>query len=160
VARLLLSVSISFLLSISLAAHASAQAPAQALSTVDGKAVVARANAAMGCSLVGKDTTFKVVGTLKLADGTTVMPVTIQSQGAHRWRSELDTPKGHKVTIISDGEGQVQHATLAFSTRACRQASALGEPGMGVPACGRAPSRGGRGALRGQGGRTQLRQSC
>jgi|SRR5882724_3221460 len=77
---------------------------------VDAAAILRRSSAAMGCSVIGNDTTIAVKGSLRFADGTTVMPVTIQSQGNHRWRSELETPKERKVTIVNDGKGQIQHA--------------------------------------------------
>jgi outer membrane lipoprotein-sorting protein len=93
-----------------ISAWASAQAWAQTLSAADGKAVVARANVAMGCSLVGKDTTIMVSGYLKAGSLPNPMPVTIQSQGNSRWRSDLDAPKELKVTIVNDGRGQIQHA--------------------------------------------------
>jgi hypothetical protein len=76
----------------------------------DATAIVQRANAAMGCGAVGQDTTISVSGTLKASSVPNPMPVTIQSQGNRRWRSELDTPKEHKVTIVNEGKGQMQHA--------------------------------------------------
>jgi outer membrane lipoprotein-sorting protein len=91
-------------------AHAPARIPAQTSPAVDGTAFVARANAAMGCSLVGKDTTIMVTGSVKAGSLPNRMRVIIQSQGNTRWRSELDTPKEHKVTVINEGKGQMQHA--------------------------------------------------
>lgn len=88
-------------------AGAAAAAPAAG---ADATAIVQRANAAMGCGIVGKDTTITVSGSLKASSLPNPMPVTIQSQGNRRWRSELDTPKEHKVTIVNDGRGQMQHA--------------------------------------------------
>ena len=72
----------------------------------DATAIVQKSYSAMGCATVANDTTVEVHGNISLADGT-VMPVTIDSQGNHRWRSELDTPKGHKTTIVNDGHGQM-----------------------------------------------------
>jgi hypothetical protein len=83
---------------------------AQAAPGLDGMAILQRSSAAMGCSVLGKDTTVTVRGSLKPSDGGTVMQVSIQSRGNSEWRSELDTPKGRKVTIVSDGKGQMQHA--------------------------------------------------
>jgi hypothetical protein len=92
---------------LSFTTNALAQAPAP---VIDAMAILQRSSAAMGCSAIGPDTTIAVRGTLRLGDGTTVMPVSIQSQGNHRWRSELDTPKERKVTIVNHGQGQIQHA--------------------------------------------------
>jgi hypothetical protein len=80
----------------------SQQAPA-----VDGASIVQRSLAAMGCAAITKDTTAMLSGSLTLADGT-VMPLTMYSQGDSRLRSELDTPKGRKVTIVNEGKGQMQ----------------------------------------------------
>ncbi len=80
----------------------SQQAPA-----VDGTSIVQRSFAAMGCAAIARDTTATLRGSLTLADGT-VMPLTMFSQGDNRLRSELDSPKGHKVTIVNDGKGQMQ----------------------------------------------------
>lgn len=74
----------------------------------DGTGIVQRSFVAMGCAAITKDTTAALTGSLTLSDGT-VMPLTIFSQGSNRLRSELDTPKGHKVTIVNDGKGQMQH---------------------------------------------------
>jgi hypothetical protein len=88
---------------------AGAAAAAQAAG-VDAAGIVQRANAAMGCGIVGKDTTITASGSLKASSIPNPMPVTIYSQGNRRWRSELDTPKEHKVTIVNEGKGQMQHA--------------------------------------------------
>jgi hypothetical protein len=64
----------------------------------------------MGCSVINPATTIAVSGAIHLADGVTVMPVTIQSQGERSWRSELVTPKERKVTVVRNGRGQIQHA--------------------------------------------------
>lgn len=76
----------------------------------DATSIVQRASAAMGCGLVTNDTTIMVSGSLRAGSIPNAMRVTIQSQGNTRWRSELDTPKERKVTIINDGRGQMQHA--------------------------------------------------
>lgn len=78
-------------------------------STLDANAIVLRAYTAMGCSTVNKDTAITLTGTLHLAGSETSMPLAIRSQGNARWRSELDTPQGHKVTVVNDGEGEVRH---------------------------------------------------
>jgi hypothetical protein len=49
-----------------------------------------------------------MTGNLNLSDGT-AMPLTIHSQGDDRLRSELDTPKGHKTTVINAGRGEIRH---------------------------------------------------
>jgi hypothetical protein len=82
----------------------SQQAPA-----VDGASIVQRSLAAMGCAAIARDTTAMLSGSLTLADGT-VMPLTMYSQGDNRLRSELDTPKGRKVTIVNEGKGQMQQS--------------------------------------------------
>ena len=74
-----------------------------------GKAVLQRAFAAMGCDKLGPETPITVTGTLTPAGGT-AMPLTISSQGDDRWRSELDTPKGHKTTIINGGRGEMHRS--------------------------------------------------
>jgi hypothetical protein len=82
----------------------SQQAPA-----VDAGSIVQRSLAAMGCAAIARDTTATLSGSLTLADGT-VMPLTMYSQGDSRLRSELDTPKGRKVTIVNEGKGQMQQS--------------------------------------------------
>jgi hypothetical protein len=77
---------------------------------VDGASIVQRSLAAMGCAAITKDTTAMLSGSLTLADGT-VMPLTMYSQGDSRLRSELDTPKGRKVTIVNEGKGQMQQGS-------------------------------------------------
>lgn len=77
---------------------------------VDPSVVLRQASQAMGCSVINPTTTISVFGAIHLADGVTVMPVTIQSQGERSWRSELVTPKERKVTVVKDGRGQIQHA--------------------------------------------------
>src|SRR5215471_855124 len=79
-------------------------------SGADARPILQRASSAMGCSLVGPDTTITVNGTITVKSSSMVMNVSIQSQGNNRWRSELDTPKGRKVTVVNDGKGQMQHA--------------------------------------------------
>jgi outer membrane lipoprotein-sorting protein len=64
----------------------------------------------MGCGLITNNTTIKISGLLQAASMPNPMAMTIESQGNTRWRSDLDTPKEHKVTIINDGKGQIQHA--------------------------------------------------
>lgn len=76
---------------------------------VDATPIVQRSIAAMGCAALGPDTTATAKGALTLADGT-AMPLTIYSQGNNRLRSELDSPKGHKITIVNNGKGQMQHS--------------------------------------------------
>lgn len=76
----------------------------------DPHPILQRASAAMGCSLIGTDTTIAVTGTITVKGTGALMKVSIESQGNNRWRSELDTPKEHKVTIVNRGKGQMQHA--------------------------------------------------
>lgn len=83
---------------------------AQQPSTADAAAILERASSAMGCSVLNPTTTISVSGAIHLADGVTVMPVTIQSQGERSWRSELVTAKERKVTVVNNGKGQIQHA--------------------------------------------------
>jgi len=73
-----------------------------------GKDMLQRTFAAMGCGNLGVETPISVTGSLNLSDGT-VMPLTIHSQGDDRLRSELDTPKGHKTTVINAGRGEIHH---------------------------------------------------
>jgi hypothetical protein len=111
-ARMHVGAFLSFFLAIPILAQQTGTTTNQSPPQPDPQAVaiLQRSLAAMGCYLVGRGTSIKVVGVLKLADGTTVMPVTIQSQGNSRWRSDLDAPKEHKATIVNDGRGQIQHA--------------------------------------------------
>jgi hypothetical protein len=83
---------------------------AQQTAPVDPVAVLRQASQAMGCSLINPTTTISVSGAIHLAEGATVMAVTIQSQGERSWRSELVTPKERKVTVVNNGRGQIQHA--------------------------------------------------
>lgn len=76
----------------------------------DAKIILLRANSAMGCAAINANTTIAVSGSLQAAGNPTPMHLTIQSEGNQQWRSELDTPKERKVTIINNGKGQVQHA--------------------------------------------------
>src|SRR5262245_3256047 len=73
-----------------------------------GKNTLHNTFAAMGCNNLGAETPISVTGNLHLSDGT-VMPLTIHSQGDDRLRSELDTPKGHKTTVINAGRGEMRH---------------------------------------------------
>jgi hypothetical protein len=82
-----------------------AQAPGS-----DATALIQRASTAMGCGVVTNSTTISVSGSVTVASIPGLMHVTIQSQGSSRWRSDLDTPKEHKVTVVNDGRGQIQHA--------------------------------------------------
>ena len=76
----------------------------------DAQALLARAYAAMGCAALSKDTSITLTGFMKLPSSTgQAMRLTIHSQGNNRWRSELDTPKGRKVTVVNAGEGEIQH---------------------------------------------------
>jgi hypothetical protein len=81
---------------------------AQQSPTVDPTIVIQRAQSLMGCGIVTKETTITVSGSLK-ADSLAPMPITLQSQGDRRWRTELDTPKEHKITVVNEGKGQMQH---------------------------------------------------
>jgi len=76
---------------------------------VDATPIVQRSLLAMGCADLGPDTTATARGALTLPDGT-AMPLAMFSQGNNRLRSELDTPKGRKVTIVNSGKGQMQHS--------------------------------------------------
>jgi hypothetical protein len=73
-------------------------------------AILQRSSAAMGCTNINATTNITVIGHLQPSSTATSMLVTISSQGNSRWRSELDTPKGRKVTVVNDGKGQIQHA--------------------------------------------------
>lgn len=79
-------------------------APAQ-----DARAIIQSSYRAMGCSIVGSNTSITATGTLKSDASGAQMRVTIYSQGFDRLRSELDTPREHKVTIVNGGKGQIQH---------------------------------------------------
>jgi outer membrane lipoprotein-sorting protein len=76
----------------------------------DAHAILQRAANAMGCNTVTPVTNIVAVGHLQASGISAPMPLTIYSQGNSRWRSELDTPKEHKVTIVNNGKGQIQHA--------------------------------------------------
>lgn len=84
-----------------------AQIPGNA---VDAQSILQRASATMGCSSITPATEIRVTAHLQTASVPAPMAVTIDSQGNSRWRSELDTPKEHKVTIVNNGRGQIQHA--------------------------------------------------
>ena len=88
----------------------SLQLQAQQAPSIDATAVLRRASQSMGCSVLTPVTTISVAGSVHLADGVTVMPVMIQSQGDRSWRSELVTAKERKVTVVNNGKGQIQHA--------------------------------------------------
>lgn len=95
------------LLAIAFALPAGAQISGSA---VDAQSIVQRASAAMGCSIVNPATEIRVTAHVQTPSIPAPMALTIDSQGNSRWRSELDTPKEHKVTIVNDGKGQIQHA--------------------------------------------------
>lgn len=76
----------------------------------DATAIVQRSIAAMGCSGIRAATTISVHGTLTASSVTVRMPLTIDTLGNDHWRSELDTPKEHKVTVVNSGRGQTQYA--------------------------------------------------
>jgi outer membrane lipoprotein-sorting protein len=77
---------------------------------MDSRNIIQRAYAGMGCLDIGNDTTIFVTGSLKLADSQTAgMPITIQSKGSRRWRSEIVTQKGRRVLVVNNGIGQIQH---------------------------------------------------
>jgi len=101
VCSLLAVVAIAFTL------NTSAQMPA---THADARSIVERSSAAMGCSLINPNTGIHVAAHLQVTSLPAPMALTIDSQGNSRWRSELDTPKEHKVTIVNDGRGQMQHA--------------------------------------------------
>jgi hypothetical protein len=115
--RMLLTIFLGFivLLKGALFAEGSISSPsatptAGEASSSDVQALLARAYAAMGCAALGKDTSITLTGLLKLPSSTgPAMRVTIHSQGNDRWRSELDTPKEHKVTVVNAGQGEIQH---------------------------------------------------
>src|ERR1700756_3236085 len=75
----------------------------------DARSILQHANSAMGCSAVGSNTSITISGSLKSEPSGAQMHVAIHSQGLDRWRSELNTPKEHKVTIVNGGKGQIQH---------------------------------------------------
>jgi outer membrane lipoprotein-sorting protein len=75
----------------------------------DARAILQHASISMGCSAINPTTNIAVSGTLHASSVAAPMALTIITQGNSRWRSELDTPKGHKVTIVNDGNGQIQH---------------------------------------------------
>ena len=72
--------------------------------------IIQRANAAMGCNAIKKDTTISVRGFLRASSVPSPMPVAIDSLSNDRWRSELVTPNERKITVINAGKGHVQHA--------------------------------------------------
>jgi hypothetical protein len=76
----------------------------------DGTGIIRRASTAMGCSLVGQDTSISIQGTLTASSLAVPMHVRIDTQGNDRLRSELDTPKERKTTIINVGRGQIHHS--------------------------------------------------
>jgi hypothetical protein len=94
--------SLIYVLSIALSAH-SQPSP-------DARAILQHASISMGCSAINSTTNIAVSGTLHASSVSAPMALTIFSQGNSRWRSELDTPKERKVTIVNDGNGQAQHA--------------------------------------------------
>lgn len=79
-------------------------------SAIDAQSVIQRASAAMGCSIINPATNVRITAHLQVPSIPGPMGLIIDSQGNSRWRSELDTPKEHKVTIVNDGKGQMQHA--------------------------------------------------
>lgn len=95
------------LLAIAFSVTASAQTPAN---SANARSILERSSAAMGCSLINPNTVIHVAAHLHVTSLPAPMALTIDSQGNSRWRSELDTPKEHKVTIVNDGKGQMQHA--------------------------------------------------
>ena len=76
----------------------------------DATGILQRANGAMGCNSIGAATTISVRGMLTASSLAAPMPLTIDTLGNDHWRSELDTPKEHKVTVVNSGRGQTQHA--------------------------------------------------
>jgi hypothetical protein len=84
----------------------------------DGTGIIRRANAAMGCTLVARDTSISIQGTLTASSLATPMHVKIDTQGNDRLRSELDTPKERKTTIINAGRGQIHHGDGKVTTLA------------------------------------------
>lgn len=75
----------------------------------DASDIVRRANIAMGCGVIQRDTAISIQGTLRPSSLATAMHVKIDSQGNNRLRSELDTPKERKTTVINEGHGQIHH---------------------------------------------------
>jgi len=63
----------------------------------------------MGCGVIGRDTSIRVEGTLTASSLPAPMHVTIDTQGNDRLRSELDTPKERKITVVNAGRGQIHH---------------------------------------------------
>jgi hypothetical protein len=84
-------------------------APAQAPGA-DATVLLQRAKVAMGCNTITPTTTVTAQGTLKASSIAASMPIRMQTLGNDHLRSELDTPKEHKVTVVNSGRGQVQHA--------------------------------------------------
>lgn len=76
----------------------------------EARATLQYATLSMGCSAINPTTNIAVSGTLHASGVPAPMALAIFSQGNSRWRSELDTPKEHKVTVVNDGNGQIQHA--------------------------------------------------
>jgi hypothetical protein len=102
-ARLLARISIAYV--VVLASHPiAAQIPGS-----DANGIVRRANMAMGCDLVQHETAISIQGTLTASSLASPMHIRIDTQGNDRVRSELDTPKERKTTIINEGKGQIQH---------------------------------------------------
>lgn len=81
----------------------------QTVAQNQGKDMLQHSFAAMGCGNLGTETPIRVTGNLNLSDGAAI-PLTIESQGDDRLRSELDTPKGHKTTVINAGRGEIRHS--------------------------------------------------
>ena|ERR1700731_2868895 len=75
----------------------------------DGIGIIRRASTAMGCPLAGPETSISIQGTLTASSLAGPMHVRIDTQGNDRLRSELDTPKERKTTIINAGRGQIHH---------------------------------------------------
>jgi hypothetical protein len=75
----------------------------------DASNIIRRSSLAMGCNTVGRDTPISAEGTLTVSSLAAPMRVKIDTQGNDRMRSELDTVKEKKVTIINAGRGQIHH---------------------------------------------------
>src|SRR6266852_7784093 len=88
------------------------------VSGANATAIIQRSNTAMGCAVIGGATTISVRGSLHASSLSSAMPIKIDTLGSNRWRSELDTPKEHKVTIVNAGKGQVQHGDGRTTTLA------------------------------------------
>jgi len=84
--------------------YASAQTPGS-----DASGIIRRANVSMGCDLVGRQASIRVEGVLSASSLSVLMPIKINTQGSDHYRSELDTPKERKTTVINGGRGQIQH---------------------------------------------------